>query len=235
MESCTSTKVFEKDSFPNIEENIELYKYYIQQCEELKEQKIEAIELEDFISYIINSNNFEIFKVSLDNIKKEFLYTSVTHGILHNERVALFSYYLSSKLQLSVRDIQLSLYSAMYHDIGRSNDFEDKYHGMESANKLELLNLDLDAEELNILKTIITCHSLPDEMFETIAIENNIQDFNRTKTLFKILKDADGLDRVRLEYPYVRTDLLRNELSLQMIPLAYKLIKVYLEIQKQKD
>ena len=95
-----------------------------------------------------------------------------------------------------------------------------------------MLNLDLDEEELNILKTIITCHNIPDEMFETIARENNIQDFNRTKILFKILKDADGLDRVRLEYPYVRMDFLRNDLSLQMIPLAYKLIKTYWEIQK---
>lgn len=232
MKSETLNKVLNTAKFPNIEKNTELYKYYSQQCEELKRINIKSIQLEDFIEYIRTSKNFEMLKSSLNNIKKEYLYISLMHGYLHNERVALFSYYLASKLQLNERDLQLSLYAAMYHDIGRSNDCEDKYHGHESANKLEKLNLDIDSEEMNILKTIITCHSLPDDMFEIIAKENNIKDFTRTKTLFTILKDADGLDRTRLEYSYIRIDFLRNNISKSLIPLAYKIFNFYKLIKK---
>lgn len=227
MKSNTLTKVFETDRFASIDKNNWLFGYYQDQCQELQDKNLEAIKLEDFVSCIKNSQYFAAYQYSVDNVKREFLYRSVHHGFLHNERVSLFAFYLSEQLQLSFRDIQLSLYAALYHDIGRSNDGEDEYHGLASANKLELLNLDVTDEELNILKTIITCHSLPDERFETIARKNNVQDINRTTTLFKILKDADALDRVRLGYPYIIMDMLRNELSLKLIPLAYQLIYFY--------
>ena len=227
MKSITLTKVLETNSFPKIEGSSYLRYYYQQQCDELNNRRIEAIKLEDFLSDIRNSDDFETFRECLDSLKREFLYSSETHGVLHNERVALFSFYLSSKLKLSARDVRLALYAACYHDIGRRNDWEDDCHGLASAEKLDSLQLDVTDEELNILKTIITCHSLPDERFDAIAQANKIQDWTRTRTLFAILKDSDALDRVRLGYPYIILELLRNDLTLHMIPLAYELMNFY--------
>lgn len=49
------------DSFPNIDKNFEMYKYYIQQCEEVKAQKYNIIVLKNFILDIIHSDNYELF------------------------------------------------------------------------------------------------------------------------------------------------------------------------------
>ena len=48
MKSSTLTKLFKMDSFPNIDKNFEMYKYYIQQCEEVKAQKYNIIVLKKF-------------------------------------------------------------------------------------------------------------------------------------------------------------------------------------------
>ena len=176
---------------------------------------------------IKNSPNFSTFEQLLNDIKKEFLYKSQTHGILHNERVSLFSFYIANTLKLSIRDVELSLFASMYHDIGRTNDLLDNSHGLKSAQKLPNLGLHLTDEELKILQTIITCHSIDDKNFAEIAKKNGVKDFKRANTLFNILKDSDALDRVRLPYPCVRLDMLRTEVSKQLVPLSYKLFNFY--------
>jgi len=70
MKSSTLTKLFKMDNFPSIDENFEMYKYYIQQCEEVNEQKYNIIVLKNFILDIIHSDNFDMFKSCLNNIKK---------------------------------------------------------------------------------------------------------------------------------------------------------------------
>ncbi|MBE5738142.1 MAG: hypothetical protein E7354_00180 [Clostridiales bacterium] len=227
MKSKTLNALFTSTNFPDMDTKTILYEYYTYQCKELKENNIKCINLKDFLNTIKDSKEYKLFTDNIDNIQKEFLYTSKTHGYLHNERVALFSYYLALNNNLDTRDIQLSLYAAMYHDIGRIDDSRDIYHGLNSAIKLANLKLDITQEEMNILKTIITCHSLHDEWFDTIAKENQIQDYNRTKTLFNILKDADGLDRARLGCPHIAEDFLRNKVAIQMIPVAYQIINFY--------
>ena len=78
-------------------------------------------------------------------------------------------------------------------------------------------------EELNILKTVITCHSLSDDKFDFIASRNEIKDIERTRKIFCILKDSDALDRLRLNNPFIRIDLIRTESAKKLILFAYEL------------
>ena len=197
------------------------YKYYIKQIKELKSNKLPIVQFKDFKQEIINSKHFNLYVEMLQNIKTEQLYQSDIHGINHNLRVSLFAFYLANKLQLSQQDVQLIIYASFYHDVGRRNDCEDNLHGELSAKKIDSLNLHLTDKDTKILKAIITGHSLPDQNFNEVMNEYHIQDKQRCEKLFSILKDADALDRVRLEYPYIKIDLIRNYESKQLIPLAF--------------
>jgi hypothetical protein len=232
MKSKFLSKLFDTNELPPMTPSSNNYYFYKLQLNELDAKNIEQTSFSEFINTIKSSSDFTIYKDLLNNINTNLLYTSRKHGIQHNERVSLFAYYLCTKLKLNEIDTKISLYASMYHDIGRKNDFEDPLHGRQSANKLDELHLDLKGNELNILKSIITCHSLPDTDFNKIAEEYKINDYNRALQLFQILKDADGLDRARLNHPTIKINYLRNNISPSLIPIAYKLSNFYLETEK---
>lgn len=56
-----------------------------------------------------------------------------------------------------------------------------------------------------------------------------VKDINKCKKLFNILKDADGLDRVRLPYPKVHIDLLRTGTAKRIVLFAFEM---YIYLQK---
>ncbi len=211
------------------------YSFYSNQKENLQDQGVENLGLNNFLSVIKTSPRFNVFLKYLENIKREFIYKSECHGITHNERVALFSFYLAEKLGLNDKDLKIALYGAIYHDIGRHNDLTDDYHGLESAKKLHKLNLNLTEDEMNCLKAIVTAHSVDDEEFYEIAYENKVQDYERCETLFKILKDSDGLDRVRLGYPVVSPRFIRNREAKEIILAAYELYENFCYLNKDNN
>ena len=203
-----------------------LEKLYTVQKEELETRNIKTYTVKEFIETIKSSKNFNLFKHTLNNIKKEYLYKSTTHGISHNERVALYSYFLAEKLKLNKKDTLIAIYAAMYHDIGRVNDDEDRLHGFLSAKKLEQLELDITNNDFKLLQTIITFHSInDDEFYEMIKDYKNKE---RITTLFKILKDSDALDRTRLAFlDSIDLNYIRLEDSLKLVPLAYEIFYLY--------
>ena len=199
------------------------YDYLIKQVQDLEKLGLKSILPEEFFEKITSSKNLNLLFDNLQNIKMEYIYTSFCHGINHNIRVALLSFYLANCYGLDNKMTTLALYGAMYHDIGRVNDEEDAKHGMRSAKMLDKLGLGLEEEELKILKTAIISHSIPDEKFVHIAKKMKVKDIENCTILFKILKDADGLDRVRLDYPCVGYNFLRSEISKQLVPFSYSL------------
>ena len=165
----------------------------------------------------------------------EILYKSDGHGINHNIRVCFFAYIISTNENISKRDFELIMEACKYHDIGRNNDNEDALHGERSANKLTFLKGKYTEEELNYIKTIVTSHSRNDKDFDKIAKKNKVVDLNRCKKLHEILKDSDGLDRVRLHYPYVNIKYLRTKTSRRMIPFSHELYSNYDKIKTIKN
>ena len=186
------------------------YSWYIKQKEELENLNIDPVEEKEFFSIVNNSKYMDILVDSLENLRESFLYESYIHGILHNLRVCLYSFYLGNKYNVDERLMKLAIYAALYHDIGRVDDSRDDYHGGRSAMLLPRLRLDIDEEELKVLQVAIKCHSLHDREFKNNI--DGIKDIEKCRMLFNILKDSDALDRVRLVgAPYVKIDMIRLE------------------------
>lgn len=174
----------------------------------------------------------------IQNIKSQFLYNSYTHGINHNIRVLIFAYYLAKNLNLNNIDFQIVMDACKYHDVGRINDLYDEKHGLRSANMIEKIVDDgiyADSENLNLLKSIIESHSIPDREMIKIFKKYKLIDENRYKLLACILKDADGLDRVRLSinnkcFCDLNPKYLRFDESKKLVRCAHYLNSVYTHV-----
>jgi len=143
------------------------------------------------------------------------------HGIIHINRVLIYILLLSQELRLQERDTDLLCYCAIYHDIGRSNDYVDENHGIESHKKLIKLALLMpeNEEDKKILKFIIENHCQNDKTSIKIIDDYKICDTKRAVKLFKIFKDCDALDRVRVNM--LDAGFLRFEQSKKYIPFAW--------------
>ena len=87
--------------------------------------------------------------------------------------------------------------AASYHDVGRTFDGFDIYHGARSALRLERLT-GQTGEPLKQLQAAVTAHSRPDRDMASVVASFQPADLDRAMTLTRLLKDADNLDRVRL-------------------------------------
>lgn len=210
-------------TFEEITKEGKRYKYY----QKSKEEIGNTYTKEEIKQIIYNSNLEETYINQMRDFNTNILYKSDGHGIHHNIRVCFFAYIISTNEKISKRDFELIMEACKYHDIGRINDEEDALHGERSANKLTFLKDKYTEEELNYIKTIVTSHSRSDKDFNKIAIKNKVKDINKCKKLHEILKDSDGLDRVRLHYPYVNIKYLRTITGKRMIPFAHELYYNY--------
>lgn len=174
-------------------------------------------------------DEFHHYVFLLERLQKKFrLFESPRgiHGISHTKRVLLHALNLAFELDLDEYDTKILATISNYHDIGRTNDDEDPYHGQESVKKISLFNLygdDFDNDEIEIMNAIIEVHCISDEEgYERInQLPELLQE--RATTLFTVFKDADGLDRVRLRD--LDSNYLRHNVSKERILFAEHLFK----------
>ena len=141
-----------------------------------------------------------------------------THGIGHITRVIVWANQIASRVTEPVRRTDL-LYAAGFHDIKRWDDGKDRGHGSRAATWVTdepTTVAPAIASEIDVsfVATLIRYHEITDQNIPTDdwSIE------------LRILKDADGLDRVRI------FDLDPSRLRLQTIspalePLARQLMR----------
>ena len=187
------------------------------------------IEADEMIMLIKNSDFFDLLILSMNNICDDMLYNSFIHGKNHVERVCILSYALCILRNLSYDDINLCLYAAKYHDIGRRNDGQDPEHGMRGADLFERMNVPIDETSKMIVSAVIYEHSLDniDETGRYKEIFEETEKYNRFLLILNILKDADALDRFRLYKSSLNIDFLRLEESRLMVKAACMLYCVY--------
>lgn len=225
--SQTLNKILNKIHYSEYGEEGVHYKRYTSLQNYLDKEKVRQISLKDMINIIKTSEYYEFFVESINNIKLELIYTSDGHGEKHNERVAIFVTVLAILNKLDKRDLKILLEAAKYHDIGRTNDEEDAIHGYKAAMMLDKIIIDMTKEDKTILQVICIVHSLADNNLHKIVKKYNIKDEKRCKKLLEILKDADALDRTRLETDSLDIKYLRNKYSKQLIVAAYDLFYNY--------
>lgn len=185
------------------------------------------------------STQFWSFLLALGALRTEILYCSRIHGLGHIERTMLLGGMLSWKESLSIEDSVLLQYACGYHDIGRVCDGRDREHGFVAARRLRSSEFDavfsfLSKEDRRILCAMVSVHCLSDAMIPAFAEEYGMTSSEavRYERLTKLLKDADGLDRVRLgDLDGAR---LRSDAARELVPFACVLYEKYCEEQKEK-
>lgn len=182
---------------------------------------------------MFNNREIEIskdfFKLKND-LMKLLVNPKGIHGINHIKRVYILVNLIADMENINERDRKILSYCALYHDIGRVNDWYDINHGVNSFLKIEKENL-IDNKYKEIVRFIIENHCNNDK--DSIMKINNykINDKERAMYLYKVFKDSDGLDRVRIMD--FNKKYLRLKISNKLIPIAQKLYYKDTEINKE--
>ena len=145
------------------------------------------------------------------------------HGVKHAWRVLFHTLMICELCALPAPDRELLISAALYHDIGRENDGLCYVHGKRSVEKMAALNLaPADPTDFATVKFMVTYHCIDDHQAK-VDLENVASGAReRAWKLFGVLKDADGLDRVRINDLNVR--YLRNPESVRLAGLARELL-----------
>ena len=159
-----------------------------------EEKRIEEFKKSDYAS---------LLRGAFDGLKRGILYESHIHGQGHIERTMLLAAMIAEGEKLTEDEMKLCLLACSYHDIGRANDYLDRYHGTISANRISAgiiddVIADLSEDDTNILKAAICSHSDHDSNLSFYERIYDVKDHERYMKVAMTLKDADNLDRVRL-------------------------------------
>ena len=185
-----------------------------------------------FLDFYLDEKQKNFFREIVKNINKCKLYNSMFHGLHHSQKVLLFAYLIGLQENLDEVDMQIIVDAAIYHDIGRTDDSNDSFHGLYGANKIDkVVTRDIykEQENLNILKGIIDAHS-QDNKLEIIAINHDVENIERFMKLATILKDADALDRTRFmktSKATLKENFITLDYSKTLIQLACELNSYY--------
>jgi len=161
--------------------------------------------------------NLDCFEVQ----DEDFEHQSVLHGRLHTHRVMAWVCVLAQKLNMDGQG-RLAFFAAKVHDLGRLTDGREPGHGLRSADLYLPKYKDLfeqhglQKSEYDIVYTAVRLHSRADEPPAGISHIDVIH----------VLKDADGLDRVRLgdDEPDIR--YFRNDISKSLVSQARRLYDI---------
>jgi len=153
------------------------------------------------------------------------------HGISHITRVLMILDLIFERETLNTSEKTILSYAGLYHDIGRIDNTEDEAHGFNSYKKIIKFGLldgvNLNAEEFEIMKFIIEFHCINDASGYASIKGYDIQNVEMAMLLYSIFKDADGLDRIRINDLDIK--YLRCESSKTLIP---KVKEIYKSFQK---
>ena len=232
--------------------------------------------LKDVLEDLESKNLKEHLLETDKNIKEDDLqYQSELHGVSHTRIVKFFATIIMNSENVDEQTKKIVENIVKNHDIGRTNDIEDKEHGEKSVKLLEN-NIDkieqLNDEQKEIVKFVIREHSLSakenindlNKMFDTKiqecfdermmkiqpwmkkeGIEQKLKsDISKrfegkkiyVQKILDICKDADKLDRVRLDQLGInlREGLDTSRLSLpaskKLENIAYESFDKILEI-----
>lgn len=120
------------------------------------------------------------------------------HGISHTRRVIIHVREISEALDVPALVREAASLAALWHDIGRTDDGADYYHGAKSAGKVVGLGLhrDFPLAQVELALYAVTHHSGSEDHGRLAAAR--LPHPKVALRVFEVLKDADGLDRVRL-------------------------------------
>lgn len=166
---------------------------------------IENFSDEMLLMYGLNEQDKEDISILVKKAISENLYTDTKdyhHNLKHVERVIAYVKMIINQMDKSLINERMLLYAALYHDIGKTKGASNQDYGLVGAAEFKKMTRgQLNEKEIEIISLLIYQHA---SEFDVINFENT--DFSETEKLSiqfmaDILKDADALDRNRLNYP----------------------------------
>lgn len=154
-------------------------------------------EYQPLVNSLKSWEQYPLFLETLDSLNYDALFDSRVHGKGHIERTLLHGAFCAMSEGLSREDTRLLFAACCYHDVGRIDDSVDDCHGYRSSKRLHSLT-GLDGEELKLVQAAVDAHSRNDKVLVKTVESHHLKDFRRGLVIAELLKDSDGLDRVRI-------------------------------------
>jgi len=176
---------------------------------------IKLYDISDFESfYYAIEYNYQKYRELIDKLN----YKEGIHGRKHVYRVLLNALILSYLCGINEKDTRVIATAAAWHDCARVHDGTDYLHGLHGAEKYKEKTPKHNPDTYFLIKN----HSVNDNdaLKELNEIYKKPKEKKRMQLLFNIIKDADGLDRIRLGRGELDVNYLRLEYSRKMVLLA---------------
>ena len=155
------------------------------------------------------------------HLSKELFYPHMVnsyHGIAHTARVLLATHLLCNAIKLSEDETIACYIAAIIHDLGKSNDVEGAEHGYKSMvlYREKITSLIGDANLQGRTLNAVRYHSVRDD---------DCPDEVRQDIIWKVLKDADALDRSRFggrgcDKSYLRLSIYQSSVGQNILGLT---------------
>jgi hypothetical protein len=173
----------------------------------------------NMLNFFNNLQKWMKLQLSKELFSSDMVYSS--HGIAHTARVLFGTVLLTHYIQGISEDIKRAVYySAIIHDLGRTNDYKDNTHGVNSA-KLYRSQIEQFVPDKNLQAQVLSAvkyHSLDDSLCPQ----------EEQSIIWKILKDADALDRGRFfpqkcDKSFLRLDIFKSATGDNIIDFTNRL------------
>ena len=153
---------------------------------------------------------------------------SSIHGISHTRRVLIHAQAIAAARDLDPDWFESLILAVAWHDIGRTHDGREPEHGANSVAKVKRLGLHAGVDAQLLARTFFAMewHSVSDDRAIDAAAALDPQQRPEPGTMLRVLwllKDADGLDRVRIQD--LDPGQLRYEESAEMVDRARQLLR----------
>lgn len=181
-------------------------KRYVDNIIHFNQEGIKQESISKLLPEIIQTREGQYLRQKAQIIKQKPIRKDGTHGIAHNQRVALLAMIIANQetMQLDDRMLDILISASYYYDIGKILNIG--LHATRSANlvkKMEIYHVNQERytqDDINVLQAVIAAHKGSQKKTEKILVKYKIkqQDIPMTNHLIQILKEADTLDRARL-------------------------------------
>lgn len=138
---------------------------------------------------------------------QEKLYTNTKdfkHDLKHIERVLIYVQWILNEKKKNgevIENSELLFNATLYHDIGKTIGATNEEHGKIGSQEVyKYLENTLDEKSMKIVSSLIKTHASENDIVE-LSEEFSEEEKRKIQELSDILKDADALDRNRLNYP----------------------------------
>lgn len=147
------------------------------------------------------------------------------HGISHTRRVLIHAHAIAPTAGLDRGETDSLIRAVSWHDIGRTHDGCDQAHGAKSIGRVRNLGLaeGIDARILACTFFAMELHSTADATAVERAAALPPAERESCLRVLWVLKDADGLDRVRIDD--LDSSQLRHPVSRERVALAWELLE----------